>query len=632
MTLPRFVGLLSIDGSSLAGSIAHFSAHFQAAGLGAPKVISFPREHPVFALLFREDARPGITAIQGNNGSIALIDGDLFEVDGACPTTTSDHEALLDLLEREQAQACNRFRSQASVVHWSAQRRTLTACRHQFGFSPIFFTRFQGQLIFAPDQKALLSLPIDRSLDLAAVDFLISNGYAPAPLTYLNSVRKVPAAHALKARPDGETWFERFFVPAKSRDRKPRAEHRQSNLKRLVVQALERRCGSGDVGVLLSAGVDSALMLGVLTRELSVRAEAFTYRYGDYEGEFNEDALAAGVAKHFGVKHHVVECGPGDVEAELCGMIEGYGEPFTYGLHSFKMGALKTAGLSRFFSGGGADCFNIDDSGLASIWYQQLPQFMRTTSAFMVGHLKGPLPKLGKRAYPFLWSDITGLPTSVFPPIMGDQDRALLYRDGSRFRAHLRELRDVLSRTVSAFEDLPPIDVWRYVDMQTFCAESMNFWVSAWSRGNGISIVDPYFDLDLVDYLMQVSPSGYGKRYLRDIAATMMPDADAYRPKIAQTIPIGHWMRGPLKSMVMDHLTPSHLGDIFDMNRVRDLAEQHMSGAQDRTWTLWALLSLAVWRDKLAHVEMPALTLPPIRISEAASNTNTADEAASGTS
>jgi asparagine synthase (glutamine-hydrolysing) len=266
--------------------------------------------------------------------------------------------------------------------------------------------------------------------------------------------------------------------------------------------------------------------------------------------------------------------------------------------------------VARVFSGGGADCFNIDDSGLASIWLQRLPRAARAAVGWGLRTAESIVPRLQRRHYPYHWADMTGLPTSVYPPIMADHQRLSLYQDADSFKVHLRELRDVLSRTVSAFDHLPDVDVWRWLDMQTFCAESMNFWISAWSRANDISLIDPYFDLDLTDYLMQVSPSGYGKRYLREIAATMMPRAHAYRAKIAQTIPIGQWMRGPLKPMVMDHLTASRVGDIFRFGEIQRLVDQHMKGEKDWTWTIWGLLTLVKWRETLGDAPRVGTVVP----------------------
>jgi asparagine synthase (glutamine-hydrolysing) len=570
---------------------------FAQQGLAPSRVFVDPETEPRFAIMTPRDERtPSVSALQDETGSIIVADGDLF--DGNTRTTEESLRRALEIFEQDGAAGAGRILSQASLIHWSAKQRQLAACRHQIGFAPIYFALFRGKLAFASEPASLLSLPIDRSLDLAAVDFLLSNGYTPAPLTFVKGIRKLPAGNALYAQAGRRAWHDRYYVPPIATERQVPPEERQATAKRLLVSAIEKRKGTGSAAVLLSAGVDSALILAILARELGTKADAFTFRYSHYDGRFNEGPLAKGIADHFGVKHHLIEISPDDIAANLLDMIAAYGEPFTYGLHSFNLAPLKSAGFTRCFSGGGADCLNIDDSGLASIWYNQLPWLMRASAEASVALARPFAPAFARRAYPFFWSDRTRLPTAVYPAIMQDDRRRFLYADRKQFDLDLEDIRGILRRKVDRFRNQPPADLWRYVDMQTFCAESMNLWISAWGRNTGVSVLDPYFDLELMDYMMRVSPNGYGKRQFRDLAATMMPSADAYRPKIAQTIPIGSWMRGTLQFLLREYLTASKLGDIFDMKEVSRLIERHVSGQQDLTWTLWGLLSLSVWRSE----------------------------------
>jgi asparagine synthase (glutamine-hydrolysing) len=603
---PRFVGVVSIDGHPLGALLTHFKTHFTARLGRPPQVLVDPAPEPLFAMVLARDVKvPTLAALQDESGSIVVMDGDRF--DGATRSTDQSLRRALEIFEQEGAQGCNRLLSQASFIHWSAAKRRLMACRHQIGFAPIYFSLFRGKLVFSSDQSTLLSLPIDRTPDLAAVDFLLSNGYALAPLSFIKGIRKLPAGNALYGEAGRRAWHDRYYELPVAIDRHVGPEERRATAKRLLVAAIERRKGNGSPAVLLSAGVDSALILAILSRELGAPCEAFTFRYLNYEGQFNEHPLAKGIADHFGAKHHLIDCGPDDIASNLTEMIANYGEPFTYGLHSFKLAPIRDAGLTRCFSGGGADCLNIDDSGLASIWYKRLPRWMRMSAEGTIALTSTVMPALARRAYPFFWGDRTGLPTAVYPAIMHDEQRRLLYADRTRFDLGLAELRGILHRKVDRFRDQPPADLWRYVDMQTFCAESMNLWISMWARSNHVSVLDPYFDLELMDYMMRVSPNGYGKRQFRELAATMMPSTDAYRPKIPQTIPIGDWLRGPLQFLLRDYLTEQKLGDIFDMSQVTRLVDRHVSGQQDLMWTLWGLISFSAWRtDWLARQTVTA--------------------------
>jgi hypothetical protein len=90
---------------------------------------------------------------------------------------------------------------------------------------------------------------------------------------------------------------------------------------------------------------------------------------------------------------------------------------------------------------------------------------------------------------------------------------------------------------------------------------------------------------------------------MRQLAAEMLPSWAAACPKLHQTIPIGEWFRGPLRDLLEDHLANPLLRDIFDMNAVEVLKQEHLIGRVDHAWRLWALVSFVAWHD---HVLKPS--------------------------
>src|SRR4029450_11053615 len=117
---------------------------------------------------------------------------------------------------------------------------------------------------------------------------------------------------------------------------------------------LRRRYQPGvRTGVLLSGGVDSALLAGAMAKLMDPDIETFTFNYGSYDGPCNENSQAEEVARHFGTRHHAVDFTPGDLADNLDRMVLGYQEPFTYGLHSYFLKDVVQTGVSSIMSGAG---------------------------------------------------------------------------------------------------------------------------------------------------------------------------------------------------------------------------------------------------------------------------------------
>jgi asparagine synthase (glutamine-hydrolysing) len=139
------------------------------------------------------------------------------------------------------------------------------------------------------------------------------------------------------------------------------------------------------------------------------------------------------------------------------------------------------------------------------------------------------------------------------------------------------------------------------------------FWNNVWGRTSDLTLHHPFFDNDVYEFMMRLGPPGNGKVYIREVAGEMLPPWSAQSPKIHQTIPIGHWLRGRLREMLEDCLTPAALGDIFDVRKVVALKDDHLSGAADNGWRLWALISFVAWRRHVLNApdRLSALTAVP---------------------
>jgi asparagine synthase (glutamine-hydrolysing) len=111
----------------------------------------------------------------------------------------------------------------------------------------------------------------------------------------------------------------------------------------------------GDVGLLLSGGIDSAIILSIAEKELNRPIRAFTFQYEDYEGRQNEVGQAKAVADHLGTPHELIPIRSQEIVRDLDGAVAAYDEPFTWGFHSYQLDPVVDRGITSLYSGLGAE-------------------------------------------------------------------------------------------------------------------------------------------------------------------------------------------------------------------------------------------------------------------------------------
>src|SRR5438874_8349095 len=214
--------------------------------------------------------------------------------------THGDTEVLLHLYEQHGDDFAERLRGMFAVAIWDAARRRLVLARDRFGIKPLYYRDGAGELAFASELRALPR----GEIDLDAVETFLAFNSIPAPLTIFREVRKLPAGHLLLWE-DGEVRLERFARPAPV----PVDELRDDEEAELVEELRSRMRDSVrahlvsdvPVGVLLSGGVDSALLAALAAEESSERLRTFSI--GFEERSFDELEDARKVAERYGTRH-----------------------------------------------------------------------------------------------------------------------------------------------------------------------------------------------------------------------------------------------------------------------------------------------------------------------------------------
>ncbi len=227
-----------------------------------------------------------------------------LESDGCRFRTASDTEVILHLYERHGADCLSHLRGMFAFAIWDSRHRRLFAARDHLGQKPFFYALVDGSFLFASEIKALTAVePRLRKLSPAALDQYLALRIICPPKTMFEGVAKLPPAHYLMHEPGKAPEIRRYWELDFSHKAEASEEQLLDELHAMVVDTLRHHLVSDvPVGALLSGGLDSSLVVAMLSRDLGVR-ELPTFTLGIPHSRFNEAPDARLVAEHFGTRH-----------------------------------------------------------------------------------------------------------------------------------------------------------------------------------------------------------------------------------------------------------------------------------------------------------------------------------------
>ncbi|MFJ5997736.1 N-acetylglutaminylglutamine amidotransferase [Streptomyces sp. NPDC092370] len=249
-------------------------------------------------------------------------------------TSTSDTEVVLNAYLEWGTACVERFHGMFAFAVVEHRTGRVVLARDRLGIKPLYLARTPGRLRFASTLPALLAAgDVDTSLDPVALHHYLSwHATVPAPHTILNGVRKLPPATVRVVEPDGTHRDHRYWQPSYTR----RPEHtgmgpdewRDTVLEALRTAVRRRMVSDVPVGVLLSGGLDSSLIVGLLAdegqRDLRTFSVGFESEGGEQGDEFHYSDL---VAREFGTEHRRLMVPSDRVSTALDGAIAAMSEP-----------------------------------------------------------------------------------------------------------------------------------------------------------------------------------------------------------------------------------------------------------------------------------------------------------------
>jgi asparagine synthase (glutamine-hydrolysing) len=517
--------------------------------------------------------------------------------------THGDTEVLLHLYEQHGTGFAERLRGMFAVAIWDAPRRRLVLARDRFGIKPLYYRAVGGELAFASELRALPR----GEIDLDALEAFLAFNSIPAPLTIFREVRKLPAGRVLVWE-DGTVRLERFARPAPLPERDDEEAELVEELRSRLRDSVRAHLVSDvPVGVLLSGGVDSALLAALAAEETAEPLRTFSI--GFEERSFDELADARRVAERYGTRHHELVLRP-DAALLLPALAEAFDEPFadSSALPTYLVSELAASDVKVALSGEGgdelfggyytyaADLLAARVGGLARLARPVVERLPTSTAKASFDYRakrfvrSAHLPPLERHHgwkeifSPALRAELTGR-RSAFDPVDLLRDR---YEE-TRGADELARLQDV--------------------DLGVYLVDDLLVKTDRASMAHSLEARVPYLDTVVTNLALALPARhkvrGLAKKVLlRKAAEPLLPREIVRGKKRGFSIPAAAWLRGELEPFARETLSaetqPAPSG-YFETSVVHRLLDDHVAGREDLSRQLWGLLAFTLWHER--HVE-----------------------------
>jgi len=492
--------------------------------------------------------------------------------------STGDTEVIVKAWKEWGLEAPKRFLGMFAFAIHERDSGRVTLVRDRFGIKPLYYAEAPGRLRFASTLPALLAAgDVDTSFDRIALHhYMTWHAVVPPPRTILAGIRKLPPATLRVIEPDGATtdhvWWEPRFDRSPEDAARPAEEWNEMVLESLRTAVRRRMVADVPVGVLLSGGVDSSLIVGLLAEEGQEGLATYSIGFEEAHGEKGDEFVYSDlIAKHYGTKHHKIFIPSDEMRTNLPDAIAAMSEPMVsydnIGFYLLSREVSKTIKVVQ--SGQGAD-----EVFGGYHWYPPMADANDPVEAY---------------ADAFFDRDHGRLAQHLAPEWLADRDAS----------------REFVAEHFARPGADDPVDKALRLDTNVMLVDDPVKRVDSMTMAWGLEARVPFLDHELVELSGRI-PAAHklahgGKGVLKEAARKVIPPQVIDRPKGYFPVPALKYVGGETLAMCRDALTsrPARERGLFRQDYLDALfADPAAHVTRLRGSELWQVALLELWLQK----------------------------------
>jgi len=526
--------------------------------------------------------------------------GDLF-------TSRSDTEVILALYRRYGVECLAFLRGMFAFALWDEPCQKLVLARDRIGKKPLNYSLTSTGIVFCSELDPLSRHPdVDDRLDGEALEIYLQCQFIPAPWSIYLGIRKLPPAHFAICERNGfkvEKYWEidyRAKICISEQDAIDALQEKLTEAVRL------RMIADVPLGALLSGGVDSSVVVALMSRLAGERVRTFSVGFD--AAAFNELPWAAQVAEQCATEHHADIVTSDIASGGLDLLARHYGEPFAddSAVPSFAVSRTARRHVTVAMNGDGGDEL------LGGYQRYSVSNATLRCSAVLGSCLSpGRLAEMASR-----FQDPTGVPGRIARKLVmqysNPEVRSLtMFADYWHDALRTRLLPYASKATLQTwrrhwFEEAfchadSPVDRMLWLDNHTYLPGCLLVKMDIASMHCGLETRSPLLDHVVIEFCAGLPArykvrNGVGKYLLKKLAERYFSPSFVHRPKMGFAVPVAQWLRGPLRTALRETLLDASLMSPLSVSVIKQTLQQFESGADEHRFRLWTLLMFGSWR------------------------------------
>ncbi len=520
--------------------------------------------------------------------------------------TQGDTEVILAGYIQWGADCLRYLRGMYTIVIWDRQERDLFIARDRLGVKPFYFYHDEQSFVFASELRAILSIgKTNRKIDRTAIAEYFRYQSVGFPFSPIESIRQMEAGTWMRVK-NGEIIVHRYWDATDKNYDFEFTDKKQveGKVKELMLQSVKRRLVSDvPVGAFLSGGIDSSAVVGLMVEAGDPSPHTFNISFDD--SAYDESKYAQTVAKKFNTRHVQIDMRPEVMLDELTNALDAMDTPTGDGINTYVVSqAIHKEGIRVALSGVGGDelfvgypIFQHFINLQQKDWIWKLPASMRKLGGSLLGkgEQKDRIRQLIGLSSPGIENSYHVLRQIISPSAL---------QRLTRLPANAADtLSDQLIQKKEVLHQLPFFSQVTAAEYLGYTQQTLLKDTDQMSMAHSLEIREPFFDQDLVEFIMAVPDHFkvpvYPKSLLVESLKPMLPDEIVHRKKQGFLFPWNQWIHQELRSFCDRHIQQMAQRDFIQGNFLKQTWKQFLEGDKNIRWQeMWLFVVLNYWMEK----------------------------------